>query len=77
MIQLLVTIDNHSLLPKIRQAIKLLNDVSVITDYQSTTEGISKSNDTYISNLQPLIGVIEIDKKDIEEDMRLQYLLNK
>ncbi len=78
MTQLLVTIDNHSLLPKIRQAIKLLNGVSEVADYQaSTIDTFSKSNDVSISDLQSLVGVITINEKDVEDDERLQYLLNK
>lgn len=81
MTQILVTLEDNSITPKIMKAIEMLKGVVNISLYKEVkkedtiTTPLTKS---YSPRIQRLRGIAKgITQQQIEEDDRLSYLLNK
>ena len=80
MTQILVTLEDNSITPKIMKAIEMLKGVVNISLYKEAKEEDKTipSTKTYYSRIQRLRGIAKgITQQQIEEDDRLSYLLNK
>ena len=78
MTQILVTLEDNSLAPKIMKAIEMLKGVVNISIYEKKEETTSTSSNTHSPRIQSLRGIAKgITQQQIEEDERLAYLLNK
>ena len=78
MTQILVTLEDNSLAPKIMKAIKMLKGVVNISLYEKKEETTSMPSNTQSPRIQRLRGIAKgITQQQIEEDERLAYLLNK
>ena len=80
MTQILVTLDDNSIAPKIMKAIEMLKGVVNISLYKEAKEGktTAPSQQVYSQRIQRLRGIAkEITQQQIEEDDRLAYLMNK
>ena len=80
MTQILVTLDDNSIAPKIMKAIEMLKGVVNISLYKETKEGTTTapSQQVYSQRIQRLRGIAKgITQQQIEEDDRLAYLMNK
>ena len=79
MTQILVTLDDNSLAPKIMIAIEMLKGVVNISLYKEVKEETTTpSQQVYSQRIQRLRGVAKgITQQQIEEDDRLAYLMNK
>ena len=79
MTQILVTLEDNSLAPKIMKAIEMLKGVVNISLYEKKEEETtSGSSSAYSPRIQRLRGIAKgITNQQIEEDDRLAYLLNK
>lgn len=78
MTQILVTLEDNSLAPKIMKAIEMLKGVVNISIYEKKEETTSTSSNTHSPRIQRLRGIAKgITQQQIEEDERLAYLLNK
>ena len=80
MTQLLVTLDDNSIAPKIMKAIEMLKGVVNISLYKEAKEGktTAPSQQVYSQRIQRLRGIAKgITQQQIEEDDRLAYLMNK
>ena len=80
MTQLLVTLDDNSIAPKIMKAIEMLKGVVNIYLYKESKEGTTTvpSQQVYSQRIQRLRGIAKgITQQQIEEDARLAYLMNK
>ena len=78
MTQILVTLEDNSLAPKIMKAIEMLIGVVNISIYEKKEETTSTSSNTHSPRIQRLRGIAKgITQQQIEEDERLAYLLNK
>lgn len=78
MTQILVTLEDNSIAPKIMKAIEMLKGVVNISLYEKKEEKTSTSSNTYSPRIQRLRGIAKgITQQQIEEDERLAYLLNK
>ena len=80
MTQILVTLDDNSIAPKIMKAIEMLKGVVNISLYKESKEGTTTvpSQQVYSQRIQRLRGIAKgITQQQIEEDDRLAYLMNK
>lgn len=78
MTQILVTLEDNSIAPKIMKAIEMLKGVVNISIYEKKEETTSTSSNTHSPRIQRLRGIAKgITQQQIEEDERLAYLLNK
>ena len=80
MTQILVTLDDNSIAPKIMKAIEMLKGVVNISLYKEAKEGkkTAPSQQAYSQRIQRLRGIAKgITQQQIEEDNRLAYLMNK
>lgn len=88
MAQLIVTVEDYSLLPMIKKAIGLLRGVKEVTVKKEEKVKKSSINRSIFkqgvhsgdipSDIQSLIGIASgISQKDIMSDDRLSYLLSK
>ena len=78
MTQILVTLEDNTLAPKIMKAIEMLKGVVNISLYEKKEETTSCSSSVHSPRIQRLRGVAKgISNQQIEEDDRLAYLLNK
>lgn len=80
MTQILVTLEDNSITPKIMKAIEMLKGVVNISLYKEVKEEDTTvpSTNTYSPRIQRLRGIAKgITQQQIEEDDRLSYLLNK
>ena len=78
MTQILVTLEDNSIAPKIMKAIEMLKGVVNISLYEKKEETTSTSSNTHSPRIQRLRGIAKgITQQQIEEDERLAYLLNK
>ena len=80
MTQILVTLEDNSITPKIMKAIEMLKGVVNISLYKEAKEEDKTipSTKTYYSRIQRLRGIAKgITQQQIEEDDRLSYILNK
>jgi|GEM_PF-1771225 len=79
MTQILVTLDDNSIAPKIMKAIEMLKGVVNISLYKEVKEETTTpSQQVYSQRIQRLRGVAKgITQQQIEEDDRLAYLMNK
>lgn len=79
MTQILVTLDDNSIAPKIMKAIEMLKGVVNISLYKEVKEETTTpSQQVYSQRIQRLRGVAKgITQQQIEEDDRLDYLMNK
>ena len=85
MTQILVTLDDNSIAPKIMKAIEMLKGVVNISLYKEAKEGTTTapsqqvySQQVYSQRIQRLRGIAKgITQQQIEEDDRLAYLMNK
>ena len=78
MTQILVTLEDNSLAPKIMKAIEMLKGVVNISIYEKKEETTSTYSNTHSPRIQRLRGIAKgISQQLIEEDERLAYLLNK
>ena len=78
MTQILVTLEDNSIAPKIMKAIEMLKGVVNISLYEKKEEKTSTSSNSYSPRIQRLRGIAKgITQQQIEEDERLAYLLNK
>ena len=78
MTQILVTLEDNSLAPKIMKAIEMLKGVVNISLYEKKEETTSMPSSTHSPRIQRLRGIAKgISQQLIEEDERLAYLLNK
>ena len=78
MTQILVTLEDNSIAPKIMKAIEMLKGVVNISIYEKKEETTSTSSKTHSPRIQRLRGIAKgITQQQIEEDERLAYLLNK
>ena len=79
MTQILVTLEDNSLAPKIMKAIEMLKGVVNISLYEKKEEKTtSGSSSAHSPRIQRLRGIAKgITNQQIEEDDRLAYLLNK
>ena len=80
MTQILVTLDDNSIAPKIMKAIEMLKGVVNISLYKEAKEGTTTapSQQVYSQRIQRLRGIAKgITQQQIEEDDRLVYLMNK
>ena len=78
MTQILVTLEDNSLAPKIMKAIEMLKGVVHTSLYEKEEEITSNPTQFHSSRIQRLRGVAKgITKQQIEEDERLAYLLSK
>ena len=79
MTQILVTLDDNSIAPKIMKAIEMLKGVVNISLYkEAKEETTTPSQQVYSQRIQRLRGVAKgITQQQIEEDDRLAYLMNK
>lgn len=78
MTQILVTLEDNSIAPKIMRAIEMLKGVVNISIYEKKEEKTSTSSNTHSPRIQRLRGIAKgITLQQIEEDERLAYLLNK
>lgn len=79
--QLVVTVNDSRLLPVLEKAIGLLRGVSrvqVVRKERDTSNRAREAVSDIPSAVKDLIGVASgFSKKEIEEDARLSYLLNK
>lgn len=78
MTQILVTLEDNSIAPKIIKAIEMLKGVAHISLYEKKEETISTPSQNHSPRIQRLRGIAKgITKQQIEEDERLSYLLDK
>ena len=79
MTQILVTLEDNSLAPKIMKAIEMLKGVVNISQNEKKEEKTtSGSSSAHSPRIQRLRGIAKgITNQQIEEDDRLAYLLNK
>ena len=79
MTQILVTLEDNTLAPKIMKAIEMLKGVVNISLYEKKEEETtSGSSSAHSPRIQRLRGIAKgITNQQIEEDDRLAYLLNK
>ena len=80
MTQILVTLDDNSIAPKIMKAIEMLKGVVNISLYKESKEGTTTapSQQVYSQRIQRLRGIAKgITQQQIEEDDRLAYFMNK
>ena len=80
MTQILVTLEDNSITPKIMKAIEMLKGVVNISLYKEVKEEdtTTLSTKTYSPRIQRLRGIAKgITQQQIEDDDRLSYLLNK
>lgn len=80
MTQILVTLDDNSIAPKIMKAIEMLKGVVNISLYKESKEGktTAPSQQVYSQRIQRLRGIAKgITQQQIEEDDRLAYFMNK
>ena len=78
MTQILVTLEDNSIAPKIMKAIEMLKGVVNISLYEKKEETTSTSSNTHSPRIQRLRGIAKgLPQQLIEEDERLAYLLNK
>ena len=79
MTQILVTLDDNSIAPKIMKAIEMLKGVVNTSLYKEVKEETTNpSQQVYSQRIQRLRGVAKgITQQQIEEDDRLAYLMNK
>ena len=80
MTQILVTLEDNSITPKIMKAIEMLKGVVKISLYKEVKEEDTTipSTKTYAPRIQRLRGIAKgITQQQIEDDDRLSYLLNK
>lgn len=78
MTQILVTLEDNSIAPKIMKAIEMLKGVVNISIYEKKEEKTAISSNTHSPRIQRLRGIAKgITQQQIEEDERLAYLLNK
>ena len=79
MTQILVTLDDNSIAPKIMKAIEMLKGVVNISLYKEVKEETTTpSQQVYSQRIQRLRGIAKgITQQQIEEDDRLAYLMNK
>ena len=78
MTQILVTLEDNSIAPKIMKAIEMLKGVVNISLYEKKEETTSMPSSTHSPRIQRLSGIAKgISQQLIEEDERLAYLLNK
>ena len=80
MTQILVTLDDNSIAPKIMKAIEMLKGVVNISLYKEAKEGKTTvpSQQVYSQRIQRLRGIAKgITQPQLEEDDRLAYLMNK
>ena len=79
MTQILVTLDDNSIAPKIMKAIEMLKGVVNISLYKEVKEETTTpSQQVYSQRIQRLRGVATgLTQQQIEEDDRLAYLMNK
>ena len=78
MTQILVTLEDNSIAPKIMKAIEMLKGVVNISLYEKKEETTSMPSNTHSPLIQRLRGIAKgLTQQQIEEDERLAYLLNK
>ena len=78
MTQILVTLEDNSIAPKIMKAIEMLKGVTSISLYKKQEEATSDPSATHSPRIQRLRGIAKgITKQQIKDDDRLAYLLNK
>ena len=78
MTQILVTLEDNSIAPKIMKAIEMLKGVVNISIYEKKEGTTSTYSNTHSPRIQRLRGIAKgITQQQIEEDERLAYLLNK
>lgn len=81
MTQILVTLEDNSITPKIMKAIEMLKGVVNISLYKEVKEEdtiTTPLTKSYSPRIQRLRGIAKgITQQQIEEDDRLSYLLNK
>ena len=78
MTQILVTLEDNSIAPKIMKAIEMLKGVVNISLYEKKEETTSTSSNTHSPRIQRLRGIAKgLPQQQIEEDERLAYLLNR
>lgn len=78
MTQILVTLEDNSIAPKIMKAIEMLKGVTSISLYKKQEEATSAPSATHSPRIQRLRGIAKgITKQQIKDDDRLSYLLNK
>ena len=78
MTQILVTLEDNSIAPKIMKAIEMLKGVVNISLYEKKEETTSTSSSTHSPRIHRLRGIAKgLPQQLIEEDERLAYLLNK
>lgn len=79
MTQILVTLEDNSIAPKIMKAIEMLKGVVHISLYDKEEKDVvANSSTAHSPRIQRLRGAAKgITKQQIEEDERLAYLLNK
>lgn len=76
MTQILVTLEDNSIAPKIMKAIEMLKGVVNISLYEKKEETTSMPSSTHSPHIQRLRGIAKgITQQQIEEDERLAYLL--
>ena len=81
MTQILVTLEDNSITPKIMKAIEMLKGVVNISLYKEVKEEdtiTTPLTKSYSPRIQRLRGIAKgITQQQIEDDDRLSYLLNK
>lgn len=78
MTQILVTLEDNSIAPKIMKAIEMLKGVVNISLYEKKEEKTATYSNTHSPRIQRLRGIAKgITQQQTEEDERLAYLLNK
>lgn len=78
MAQLIVTIDNSSQLSAIKKAIGLIRGVAKVSIQKTDYKPSKERNMAIASDIKKLMGIAsDINKLDVTNDERLDYLLNK
>ena len=78
MAEIIVTVDDNSLLPMLEKAISLLKGVTKVSVRKEKAKPEISSVNEFPEDIQDLIGIASgIDKQEVESDERLSYLLNK
>jgi hypothetical protein len=78
MTQILVTLEDNSIAPKIMKAIEMLKGVIHTSIYEKPEDTTAAPSQTHSARIQRLRGVAKgITRQQMEEDERLAYLINK
>lgn len=78
MAEIIVTVEDNSLIPILKSAIELLKGVKKVAVKKQAASPDNKTVEQLPEDIKALIGIASgLTEKDIDNDERLSYLLNK